>query len=79
MSLDIEKYVGSRNKFLIKNEYEIIQNKNDDFHIVIYYLNSNKIEIIIRKLSNSSGWNYDLKIKLFANNVWNNISVGSSD
>ena len=79
MSLNIEKYVGSRNKFLIKNEYEIIQNKNDDFHIVIYYLNSNKIEIIIRKLSNSSGWNYDLKIKLFANNVWNNISIGSSD
>ena len=77
--MDIENYYTVRSKFLIKNEYELIKNKNDDFHHAIYFISENKIEIIIRKLSNDQGWNYDLKIKIFLNNSWQTISIGSSE
>ena len=77
--MNIENYYTKRSKFLIKNEYELIKNKNDDFHHVIYFISENKIEIIIRKLSNDQGWNYDLKIKIFLNNSWQTISIGSSE
>lgn len=75
MKLNLEKYIAKRNKFLINNKFEIIKKNNDNFHVVIYYLDKNKIEIVIRKLNNSYGWNYDLKIK-FSNDV---LSVGSSN
>lgn len=74
MKLNLEKYIQKRNKLLIKNKYELIKKKNDIFHCVIYYLNQNKIEIILRKLNNTNGWDYDLKIKI-SNNI---ISIGSS-
>mgnify|MGYP001304789558 FL=1 len=77
--MNIENYYTKRSKFLIKNKYELIKNKNDDFHHVIYFISENKIEIIIRKLSNDQGWNYDLKIKIFLNNSWQTISIGSSE
>tara|TARA_B110000483_G_scaffold235634_1_gene307458 strand:+ start:4763 stop:5965 length:1203 start_codon:yes stop_codon:yes gene_type:complete len=77
--MHIENYYNVRNKFLIKNEYQLLKNSNDEFHHVIYFLSDNKIEIIIRKLSNDDGWNYDLKIKILFNNVWKTISIGSSE
>ena len=77
--MHIENYYNVRNKFLIKNEYQLLKNSNDEFHHVIYFLSDNKIKIIIRKLSNDDGWNYDLKIKILFNNVWKTISIGSSE
>lgn len=75
MNLNLEKYIPKREKFLINNKYEIIKNKKDDFHCVIYYLSKNKIEIIVRKLNNNLGWDYDLKIKFLEDNYL--ISIGS--
>lgn len=77
--MNIENYYSQRSKYLIKNEYELIKNKNDEFHHALYYLSDNKIEIIIRKLSNNDGWNYDLKIKILLNNEWKTISIGSCE
>lgn len=74
MNLDLEKYIPKRNKFLVNNKYELLKKKNDNFHHVVYYINKNKIEVIIRNLNNSSGWDYDLKLK-FDNNL---VSIGSS-
>lgn len=54
-----------RNDILIDNNYELVNNSNDDFHIVVYYLNENKCKIIVRRLDNFSGWGVNLKIKLY--------------
>jgi len=77
--MHIENYFSVRNKYLIKNEYQLLKNSNDEFHHVIYYLSDNKIEIVVRKLSNDDGWNYDLKVKILFHNFWKTISVGSSE
>ena len=76
MDYKLEKYIPKRDKFLISNKYELIYSKNmkDEFHHVIYFLGENKIEIVIRKLNNEFGWNYDLKLKI-ENTI---ISIGSS-
>ena len=34
--MHIENYYNVRNKFLIKNEYQLLKNSNDEFHHVIY-------------------------------------------
>lgn len=77
----LSKYISSNNKKLILNSYEIINQNKDSFHIIIYFINIHKIEIIIRKLNGLNGWNNDLKIKLF--NIQNEdhqiLSLGSSD
>jgi hypothetical protein len=69
----LEKYIPKRNKFLIKNNYELIKKSNDNFHCVIYYVDKNKIEIVIRNINDGS-WNYDLKIKFDNQTI---LSVGS--
>ena len=49
---------------LIKNNYYIVDNNsNDDFSIIIYYLEKNKFKIIIKRLDYNN-WGQDLKIKL---------------
>ena len=79
MKLDIDTVVQKRNKYIINNEYELIKNRNDDFHHVIYYLSEKKIEIIVRKLNDKLGWNYDLKLKIISDNKPYIISIGSSE
>ena len=74
MNLNIEKYIPKRNKFLISNKYQLLKKKQDNFHHVIYFINKNKIEVIVRNLNHSNGWDYDLKLK-FSNNI---LSIGSS-
>ena len=68
-----------RNIIPIKNYIEFINPSNDDFHIVIYYINIHKIQIITRRLDNSNGWDIDLKIKLLSlnNHDFEIISIGS--
>jgi mannosyltransferase OCH1-like enzyme len=66
----------------IKNYFELINNSNDDFHIVIYYLNDYKSNIIIRRLDDSCGWGINLKIKIFDiydNSKFEILSIGSSN
>ena len=79
MSLNLENFINKRNKYLIKNENILINNNNDEFHYVIYYINDKKIEIIVRKLNNNYGWNYDLKINIKDNEKNNIISIGSCE
>ena len=65
MDYNLNKIISAQSKYLIKNNYEVIKNnKRDEFHVVIYYINENKVEAVVRKLNNEGGWNYDLKIKI---------------
>jgi hypothetical protein len=79
----IPKNVISRKISLINNYYEVKKNIDEfiDYHIVIYYLNINKIKIIIRRLDKEIGWSNDLKIILFDKNKKNKelINIGNSD
>jgi hypothetical protein len=66
---------------LIKNNYYIVDNNyNDDFNIIIYYLNENKCKIIIKRLDDYC-WGQDLKIKIMNidNTDSEKISLGSCD
>jgi len=80
---NIPKNIGKRDDISIKNKYEIIKLNNDDtdFHIAIYYLNSDKCKIIIRRLDEESGWNINIKIKIYDvdnENTFEQLSLGSS-
>ena len=48
------------NKILVNNYY--ITNKNIDINVIIYYINSNKLQIILRNMENENGWNEDVQI-----------------
>ena len=64
---------------LIKNNYYITDNhSNDEFHIVVYYLEDNKCKIKIRRME-CIGWGQDLKIiiKSIDNENESYISLGS--
>ena len=78
--IDLKKYILPRKKYLIKNNYHVINPNRNQFHTIINYIEDNKIEIIIRKLNQNNGWDFDLKIKIFdlKNNNQYIISVGSS-
>ena len=54
-----------RNNYLIDNEYYITNSHKDDYHLVIYYVTNSKIKIVLRKMNNDNGWNYDIVIKLY--------------
>lgn len=72
-NLDKREYIP------ISNNYEVINESNDDFHLVIYYLDYNKIKIIVRRLDSITGWGVDLKIKIYSINSNEIISLGSSE
>lgn len=57
------------NSLFIKNKYEINNIHYDDLSCIIYFINKNKIKIIIRKYNlNTNGWVSDIQIKLFSMN-----------
>jgi mannosyltransferase OCH1-like enzyme len=74
------KYRLIENKFKILDIDNYINNNKLDIHIVIYKLELNKIKIIIRRLDHEDGWNNNLKIEIYDNNVNNRkelINIGS--
>ena len=78
----IPKFIPIRHDICIKNNYEIINNsKHEDFYIVIYFINSNKCKIIIRRIDEETGWSNNLELKLYniSNTNYENISCGSSN
>lgn len=80
--MKIIKNVKPRNYFHISNKY-IINNKsyNDDFIINIYYIHEKKIYLIIRKINNMDGWDYNINIKI-NDSITNNhelFMIGSSN
>ena len=79
---NIVENILPRNYILIKNNYQLLNDKNSDqYHIVCYFLNNKKIQITVRRLDSDNGWINDLKIKLFDeyNKDSQIISIGSSD
>jgi hypothetical protein len=59
----IPKFIPPRNYNLIKNNYYILNNyKLYDFNIVIYYIDKNEANILIRRLDSEFGWNDELNI-----------------
>jgi mannosyltransferase OCH1-like enzyme len=79
---NIVENILPRNDILIKNNYQLLNDKNgDQYHFVCYFLNNKKMQIIVRRLDSENGWISDLKIKLFDeyNKDSQIISIGSSD
>ena len=71
-----------RNNFLINNYYEIIYNYQNEFHLVIYYLQCTKCKIIVRKMNQISGWLHNIEIKIVDKNdphIYEIINIGSSN
>lgn len=76
----IPKYIEKRNIKLIQNKYHFIDLQyEDEFHLVIYYLEKNKCKIIIRRLDEETGWGQRLKLKIYSNDQNEIIQIGSSD
>lgn len=69
-----------RNDTLILNESHIINSLQNDFNLVIYFIESQKIKIILRKLNNSEGWLNPIKIKIneHKSNKYEIVNIGSS-
>jgi mannosyltransferase OCH1-like enzyme len=79
---NIVENILPRNYILIKNNYQLFNDKNNEqYHIVCYFINNKKIQITVRRLDSENGWTNDLKIKLFDeyNKDSQIISIGSSD
>jgi mannosyltransferase OCH1-like enzyme len=67
----IPKYLPKRDLIPIKNKYELIKQKYDysDFHFIVYWINSNKINVIIRRLDDIY-IKYPLKLKVYDRNKY---------
>jgi len=76
----IESHILPRGNIPIKNRYDIINNiTNDDFHIVIYFIDSNNCNIIVRRLDEAIGWKQNLIIRIYNNiNLYDDIVIGVS-
>ena len=58
---NIPSKLNPRNhKILVNNYY--ITNKNIDINVIIYFIHSNKLQIILRNMENENGWNEDVQI-----------------
>ena len=59
--MKVKKNIKPNNLIHISNKYDILDTSYDDYVINIYYLSINKIQIIIRKINNTYGWDNDIK------------------
>lgn len=65
----IDKYIPIRNDIPIKNYYILDYNqKENDFHVIIYIINPLKIKIIIRRLDTETGWNEYMNLIIYTIN-----------
>ena len=79
--LKIKSFIEKRNDYFILNNYELLNIDNNDFNLIVYYLNDYKINIIIRKFNiEKEGWTKQLILKLYNNDNNTNeiIIIGSS-
>jgi mannosyltransferase OCH1-like enzyme len=73
-------YIAPRNEYHIYNKYNLINESNDDFHYVIYYIDDYKCKIIVRRLDDNNGWGVNLKVLIYEHeNKSELISIGSSN
>ena len=81
--INIPSLLLPRKEYLIKNKYEILKETNTfiDVNIAIYYLDDYKIKIIIRRLDENYGWDYNFKLVLYEynnKNIKEIINIGKS-
>lgn len=62
--MKVKKNIKPNNLIHILNNYHCINKNNDDYIVNIYYININKIQVLVRKINEFSGWNHNLKIKI---------------
>jgi mannosyltransferase OCH1-like enzyme len=83
IKVKIPSLIVPRNDFILTNKYNLVyNNKNIDFHSVLYYLDEYKMKIIIRRLDSEDGWEDDLKIILYDINtksIKEIINIGKSE
>ena len=73
--------LNPRNHIQIKNKYIIYQKLKDDFILNIYYINENKVYMILRKINNMEGWNINISVQIFDIHNYKNIEeicIGTS-
>ncbi len=64
-NFEIPSYLPPRPFDLIENRFRIVEPKVFiDFHIVIYYVNQNECQIILRRLDSEKGWNEPVCIEI---------------
>ena len=64
----IPDVIQKNEKKFIQNNYQLLNPFIHDFGIVIYYLDTHKAYISIRKFDTQIGWNHDLEIKIYSPN-----------
>ena len=69
-----------RNYIQINNQYELNKKYKDDFIINIYFIEIHKICIVLRKINELNGWNYNVNITIFdkLHKTSESICLGSS-
>ena len=62
---NVENFINVRQDVPIKNKLNIIQEGNNDYHVVAYYNNVNSCDIIVRRLDEDTGWDkyFDIEIQ----------------
>lgn len=78
----IPSYISSRSDVPVKNKYDVINNiTNDDFHVVIYFIDKNNCNIVVRRLDEVTGWAQNLIIRIYSvnDNSYYDIIIGASD
>jgi mannosyltransferase OCH1-like enzyme len=62
--MNIPLFISKRTDILIKNNYSMITASKIDCHIVIYYIDTNKCKIILRRLDSNKDYDDSIYIKL---------------
>lgn len=74
--------IKSRNKNLIKNKTELLQNVlSDDFYYVLYFNTEYETHLIIRRIDSDYPWGQDLNLKIYSidQSYSEIINIGSSN
>ena len=85
-SEDLIKYTKRKDYFKVTNKFTLInESKVDKFIVNVYYLDKYLCKVIARRIDNNSGWEQDLKIKIYSDtdidkqiNNSEILSIGSS-
>ena len=63
--VEVPSFREKTNRKIIKNKYNIINSYHHDFGLVIYYLEKNKVQVILRKFNcDVIGWSENIKISI---------------
>jgi mannosyltransferase OCH1-like enzyme len=82
LEIPLPKFRNPIDKHLISNRYQIKKHPHkDDFNIIIYYINQNECEIIVRRLDDDNPWGQNLQLILYDVNQlsFEIVDIGSSD